>query len=46
MIESHNLFIDDPELLMKTALNLQECIEMPSIRDIRYKRRVVFKYEI
>lgn len=46
MIESHNLFIDDPNLLMLTALNYRDCVKMPSIRDIRYKRAMVFNNEI
>lgn len=46
MIESHNLFIDDPNLLTLTALNYRECIKMPSIRDIRYKRAMIFDNEI
>lgn len=46
MIESHNVFIDDPNLLTLTALNYRECIKMPSIRDIRYKRAIIYDNEI
>lgn len=31
---------------MHTALNLRDCIKMPSIRDIKYKRQVIYASEI
>ena len=46
MIESHNLFIDDPKLLLSTALGLRDCIKMPSVRGIRYLRYKVWQEEI
>ena len=46
MIEGHNAFIDDPKELMLTALNYKECIKMPTVRDIRYKRQMIFNGEI
>jgi hypothetical protein len=46
MVENHNAFIDDPKELMLTALNYKECIKMPIVRDIRYKREMIFNGEI
>jgi hypothetical protein len=46
MVESHNVFIDDAKELMLTALNYKEFIKMPIVRDIRYKREMIFNGEI
>jgi len=46
MIESHNAFIDDAKELMLTALNYKECIKMPIVRDIKYKREMIFNADI
>jgi len=46
MVDSHNVFIDDAKELMLTALNYKEYIKMPIVRDIRYKREIIFNEEI